>query len=442
MRAFQPLLLAVLISACGGPSGGPGDGGSGGGDGGDLGPDGGVPCHNLQCFQVECPGGGTTSVTGVVYAPNGTLPLYGVTVYVPNGTPQPFPEGVTCDRCGSVLSGDPLVQTTTDTMGKFALTNMPATDEVPLVIQVGKWRRQVVVPTVPACVSTALGAAETRLPGNRSEGDIPRIALSTGGADALECLLRKIGLEDGEIGVMGGPERIHLYAGTGGTDQLEGGASFADSQQLWATAASLSSYDVVLMSCEAGQNPETKPPEALQALHDYTAAGGRVFASHWHNYWLEAGPAPWPQTATFVSEADLNDIVADIDTSFPKGDDLAEWLVNVGGSTTLGEIAITAAQHTVREVEPTLAQRWIYKEVTDNGMPSVQYLSFTTPLTAPEDMRCGRVVFSDIHVSSGDDSAPDQPFPSGCQTTELSPQEKVLAFMLFDIASCVGPGIP
>jgi hypothetical protein len=47
-------------------------------------------------------------------------------------------------------------------------------------------------------------------------------------------------------------------------------------------------------------------------------------------------------------------------------------------------------------------------------------------------------VFSDMHVSGDSSSAPGKPYPTGCSTAALTPQEKALAFMFFDIASCVG----
>jgi hypothetical protein len=371
------------------------------------------------------------------------LPLYNVTVYVPNATIAPFDAALTCDQCGDELSGRPLVRTTTDTMGRFVLTDVPATDNVPVVMQVGRWRRLITVPTVPQCADTALGSAETRLPANQSEGDIPRMALSTGGADALECLLRKIGIDDSEFTAAGGSGRVHLFAGEGGADRFDGalgGGTMNDAQELWASQTSLSNYDVVFLSCEGNQNPQTKGPTAYQAMKDYADVGGRVFASHWHNVWIDSAPDPWPRTMTRVDLADLNSITAVVNQMFARGADLAQWLVNVGASTTLGMIPITAAQHTVSAVDPTLADRWIYQDNTANGQPSVQYMAFTTPLEQPQAARCGKVVFSDIHVASGDSSSPGDPFPSGgCNSNvnQMSPQEKVLAFMIFDIAACI-----
>src|SRR5258707_334594 len=45
----------------------------------------------------------TTSISGTAFAPNGTLPLYNVAVYVPGGPLAPVLQGVTCDRCGAPI---------------------------------------------------------------------------------------------------------------------------------------------------------------------------------------------------------------------------------------------------------------------------------------------------------------------------------------------------
>ena len=60
------------------------------------------------------------------------------------------------------------------------------------------------------------------------------------------------------------------------------------------------------------------------------------------------------------------------------------------------------------------AERWV---VLDRGRrrSTPQNFQFTTPNEAPPDERCGKVVFSDMHVSGGLDVVAEQRrIPDGC----------------------------
>jgi len=410
----------------------------------------GVPMAGAAGTAGMSPSAGcTTTLSGVVTTPAGTLPLYNVMLYVPSRELAPLPEGVSCDTCEDVVAGDPVASALTDEQGRFVMDNVPTGTGIPLVIQIGKWRREVSVPSVAACRDNPLEPELTRLPKNQTEGHLPRIALSTGGLDALECLLRKIGIDESEFTTPDEDGRVNLFAGRGGTDQYDDSVDFGaifplPDLSLWNDDANLSRYDVVLLSCEGGEYLLNKPPEARARMAEYANRGGRVFFSHYHKLWLEQGPAPFPDVMTFNDTTDDLNLDASIETSFPKGQALASWLMNVGGSTTSGIVSLVDAQNTGRTENPLYAQRWVYDPYDAATMSaSVKYMTANTPLGAPDGEQCGRIVYSDIHVTTddpnGDQSAVDLPFPQGCRTTTLSPQEKVLVFMLFDLSACVIP---
>jgi hypothetical protein len=449
---MRSLLVAAVLLGCGHNSGGTQD--AGGDDAGFVFMD---ACSDLSCYQYDCSAKGlpSTTVSGTVYAPNGTLKLYGVDVYVPRSDPGPLPDGVQCSTCAAGLQGGSYVQTRTDENGHFVLENVPATTNLPLVIQIGKWRRQITLPNVAACQELVLPDTETRLPKNSSEGDLPKIALSTGRYDSLECFLLKLGIDPAEIGTVGEPARVHLTANSAAVGG-EGANSFAathpggaramgSSTTLWGSEAELSKYDIVVLSCEGSTFPDTKPQAAMDAVKAYADKGGRLFLSHWHNIWVEGTAnqtiASWETIANWEHISDLPNPSVDLidEVNNPKGVSFATWMQNVGASPTMrGQFPVTEGQRTCKSVDATKAERWVWWSDGNAANDRAQTFQFTTPIEMPEANRCGKVVFSDMHVSAGSTSIPGTGYPGGCSMTGLSEQEKALAFMFFDISSCVG----
>jgi hypothetical protein len=413
---------------------------------------------SMTTVPPTCTGTTKTTITGVVYDPAGVNPLYNVIVYVPNGPLPALPDGVSCDRCGAQVVA-PLASALTDTQGRFTLTlePVPSTTNVPVVMQIGKWRRQIMIPTLQTCTNNALtDKNQTRLPRTKAEGNIPRIAVTTGGADALECLLRRIGIADSEFTNDAGAGRVHLYAGGKGTNSFQAGGNFAAATTLWSNRTKLANYDVLVLSCEGSTSEfrDMKPQTSVDNVTNYANSGGRVFLSHLHFYWLQmspmfAGTAAYvgnlqPPTANASDPLDLT-----INTTFPKGMALSQWLAGpiVAASPTAGRITVAGLEHSVTSVTPPTTE-WIYLAMNPRDASrrrSEQYLSFNTPVGTPEAMQCGKAVFTDIHIKQsyngggGDDSDPGKPFPSACKTNMMTPQAKALEFLFFDLSSCVEP---
>jgi hypothetical protein len=395
-------------------------------------------CVNLCKQQMMCPNGGDTTISGVVLAPTPPKfglpdPIYNAIVYVPNAPVQAFLPGVACDMCGgAIASGSPIVTAISGYDGKFTLKNVPVGDNIPLVIQIGRWRRQVVIPKVMPCVDNPLAAEMTRLPRNKSEGDIPLTAISTGSADALECVLRKIGVDDAEFTLPTGTGRIQMYKANGA--DLGNGTPSANT--LHGSLDTLKRYDMVIFECEGSEILKTM--QSKQNVVAYGDLGGRLFFTHYSYTWL-FDFAPFMGTATWFADHSARPtqnnapLTGIIDQSFPKGMAFAQWLQLVGATSPMpGQIQIFAPR---RDAETVVApsQRWIYT----NTPTTVQHFTFNTPLGVAPDKQCGRALYSDFHVNDIGNLA--LTFPRECNDMPMTAQEKVLEFMLFDLASCVQP---
>ena len=463
-----------------------------------------VPCMGLCLQQVACPGGTPTTITGTVRAglqegatswvPAGTTPdpVPGVLVYIPTTPLKPFDADPThpqvqCSQCGADVSGAPLVSTTTNFDGTFTLTNVPlsksaaAGDQIPVVIQLGRWRRQFAFTISNSCAANPI--PDLHMPSTSAEGDIPLTAISTGSYDSIECVLLKMGVAQTEFTSYstwaaeaapagGGPKagRVHLYTSTtanqAGSD-VGPGATLAPQQDETvllgtgttpgAANGTYRGYDQILLPCWG--DAFTKNAAELANLIDYGNNGGRFFATHYSYSWLR-GNGVLDGTAQWDPRANPNNtnpspggqpFTGHVSVNVPSTNPglFVRWLNRVGAldnSVPAGAppanptVTIQQGRHDVDKVLGSSAD-WI--DGTDPAPPSTaksqMLLHFTFDMPIGQASQCGHAIYSDFHVNGTQSGGTT--FPNECDTKALTAQERILEYLLWDLASCV-PGPP
>jgi hypothetical protein len=405
----------------------------------------GPTCLNLQCQQVDCAAQSkpTTTISGTVYNPAGNLPLYDVLVYVPNAPLAPItPGNVQCTPCQAPASGSPLVSATTDAKGKFVLKNAPSGPNIPLVMQLGKWRRRIVIPQVTECTDNPqTNKDQTRLPKKQSEGDMPQIAFTTG-CDSSECFLRHVGIDDSEFTAPSGNGRVHVYTGQSGTPIVNGGNTSQQTYAWWSDHKNLLEHDIVFDACECtpydrNSNGGGSPESAYAAMHLYLEAGGRLIATHFFYNWFSppTGPADFQSVANWQPATAFQTFF--VDTSFPRSKAFADWLQATATTTTYAQIVLFDMRYDVGATVSGKSSRWMYAaNAANDPQYSTMYLTFNAPVGQPPAKQCGRAAFSDLHLVNFTAGM----FPQECANQPDSQHAATVnatEFLFFDLSSCV-----
>jgi hypothetical protein len=382
-----------------------------------------------------CPGMGT-EVTGTVLSPNGQDPIFGAVVYVTHGEPAAISPGVACDSCA--VPPDALGFAVTGADGSFSIPH--AFDEggaVNVVIQKGRFRRIVRLST-SGCNPQMLTSAQTSLPGaSGTDVSFPRILVPTTVNDDIGTVLTRIGIT--EFDMMDGCRRA---------------ATAADIMacplgQLLADPARIAQYNMILLPCGALGNFHTwqvLPPGVITGLQGFLQAGGRLYSSD-----LSYGviQRPFPDAFTFAGGTTLSqngndpaDVGLGGSRTTPRSyegiiddPDLLAWMSGRGALLANNHVSLTEFINPWGAVDRAGANAttWVHASVPWHDASGAIIPDADHPLTVEATYRgmngagCGRVVYTSYHTNS-------------TTTGPLTPQERVLEWLIFELGGCVTPG--
>ncbi len=328
---------------------------------------------------------------------------------------------------------------------------------------------------------------------------IPKIAVSTGQIDAMGCVFEKMGLDHAEFGNPGADgaatPRIHLYRG--GNETMPAGAYLDEATpratELYDSLDRLQSYDMIVADCEGQSYDNGYQERDLYGdfVREYVNRGGRMFASHLSFSWLVdngdaaydaddpiatgLGPAAeWDDDAVSAAQiqAGTGIIATGRPNASPRIDDFATWLANEG-VVLAPETSFTISEPRSQALElGEYSEEFIYcqDEILEDEEPEpeadagpgpgpgpgpvnatgdcINGAARTQQFRSPPLRRARRRIVRARGVqrfprcSFGSNRRQRRLLcgsgvPEHC-TGDLTDQEKVLLYMLFDLGACVG----
>ena len=403
---------------------------------------------------------------------------------LPNAPLAPLTSGPTCTACQAPASGNPITSTTTRADGTFTLTQVPSGTDIPIVLQLGKWRRHLTLPTVNPCATNMPADGFFRLPRKQGEtspdDNIPLIAFTTG-CDGAECFfLNRVGIDASEFTGPTGPGRVHVYKSANDNGQVfPNGAG--DATMLWSTGTEWMKYDLVFDACECwmfDRGGAGTSNVGYANFLNYLEAGGRVFTTHYFynlfanqtqcnssysggmdEYCYGQGVLPtvgaWignqglayaPDSPNCPNDAKLSALDANqgascltIDTAVPKGLAFAEWYhdnnkkLTAGGGEQYGYVGLTDIRTDMGPLASSLvsagtATPWLYAGdlspgSSDCGDPSSPcYDAYYFSFNTPVGPNAAAQCGRAIFsdVHLNDDPDPYSPFPTYCPSNPNS----------------------
>ena len=288
-----------------------------------------------------------------------------------------------------------------------------------------------------------------RLPG-RTNGfnSIPKIAVATGDYDVMECVLLKLGLEQGAFDLYNGIQDLLTGSGTPN--------AVADFDVLLNDLDRMKGYNIIFINCSADTFESLLTNATVKSnVEQYVLSGGRLYVTDWSYDYVEqigafspiidfgpdaSGSAPEPANAGAMGEGGITTEAQVLDQG------MNDWLQAV--ETVTGDTVFSSPGRV--HIEHFLAE-WVMQlsvQVADNvkvwltGDVSGGSLSGDYPLTTTFDYQaCGRVLYSSYHTAGRPPpplfGTPDYTFPNYCTSDPLTPQERVLEYLILHVADCI-----